>query len=168
MEKSVAMLRSVFTTDPSSPTGLRRNDRSEPNCVAGSVGAKGYLQVTLHGAHLLIHRVVWIIHNGEIPTGMTIDHKDGNRANNAPENLQLLTNAQNCRARNRISRTTKNRFMGVYNHSKGHGWTASFYRGKSIYLGFFDDPVDAARAYNNAVIKWAEDHGETPRYLNPV
>ncbi|MFZ2189753.1 MAG: HNH endonuclease signature motif containing protein [Candidatus Magasanikiibacteriota bacterium] len=41
-----------------------------------------------HGKRL--HRAVWQYHNGEIPNGFHVHHKDGNRANNDIENLELL------------------------------------------------------------------------------
>ena len=36
------------------------------------------------------HRVVWVWHNGAIPDGMVINHKDYNRSNNHIENLAVL------------------------------------------------------------------------------
>jgi HNH endonuclease len=37
------------------------------------------------------HRVVWTHFRGAIPPGITINHKDGNKANNRPKNLELAT-----------------------------------------------------------------------------
>lgn len=37
-----------------------------------------------------LHREVWKAHNGDIPEGYDVHHKDGNRTNNQPENLELL------------------------------------------------------------------------------
>lgn len=37
-----------------------------------------------------LHRVVWKYHNGDIPEGYHVHHKDGNRANNNIENLLLM------------------------------------------------------------------------------
>lgn len=37
-----------------------------------------------------LHREVWKYHNGEIPKGYHVHHADGNRANNAIENLRIL------------------------------------------------------------------------------
>lgn len=36
-----------------------------------------------------LHRTVWQYHNGEIPKGYHVHHKDGDRSNNAIENLEL-------------------------------------------------------------------------------
>ena len=37
-----------------------------------------------------LHRAVWEKHHGEIPEGYHVHHKDENRRNNEPENLELL------------------------------------------------------------------------------
>lgn len=42
-----------------------------------------------HGGKRL-HRAVWEYHNGEIPKGYHVHHKDGNVSNNQLENLMLL------------------------------------------------------------------------------
>ena len=37
-----------------------------------------------------MHRYVWEYYNGEIPSGYDIHHKDGNKANNDIENLEMI------------------------------------------------------------------------------
>lgn len=37
-----------------------------------------------------LHRVVWSHFNGEIPEGYHVHHKDHDKANNSPENLELV------------------------------------------------------------------------------
>lgn len=44
---------------------------------------------------LRVHRVVWEMHNGNIPKGLVIDHIDGDPSNNKIENLRLATSSQN-------------------------------------------------------------------------
>jgi predicted XRE-type DNA-binding protein len=42
------------------------------------------------------HRVVWMVANHrEIPSGLEINHKDGDPTNNRPENLDLATRQEN-------------------------------------------------------------------------
>lgn len=43
----------------------------------------------------LVHRLVWEAFNGPIPKGMWINHKDGNKANNHLDNLELTTPSEN-------------------------------------------------------------------------
>lgn len=43
-----------------------------------------------------LHRVVWEYHNGAIPKGYDIHHKDRDRSNNQIENLELLSEYEHC------------------------------------------------------------------------
>jgi hypothetical protein len=43
--------------------------------------------------HQYVARMVWEYYNGKVPDKMIIHHKDFHKQNNAPENLQLLTNS---------------------------------------------------------------------------
>src|SRR4051794_6604738 len=63
--------------------------------IAGSFDSNGYLQVRLKKALYQCHRFIWIMHNGDIPEGMEIDHKDNKRSNNKLYNLRLATKSQN-------------------------------------------------------------------------
>jgi hypothetical protein len=58
-----------------------------------------------------LHRVVWENEVGKIPAGMDIHHMDGNKANNAIENLQLLTKAEH------------NSFHAKKRHRDNREWT---------------------------------------------
>lgn len=54
---------------------------------------KGYIRNTKdkNGKLRFEHCIVWEIHNGEIPLGMQIHHKDFDKTNNSIDNLQLVT-----------------------------------------------------------------------------
>lgn len=45
--------------------------------------------------NIFVHHVVWIIFNGPIPDGMTVDHVDNDKSNNVITNLQLLSRGDN-------------------------------------------------------------------------
>jgi len=57
---------------------------------AGSPLSDGYRQVRANGIIYKLHRVVWVMHFGEIPEGKVVNHKDRNRSNNRLENLEVV------------------------------------------------------------------------------
>jgi hypothetical protein len=64
-----------------------------------AISPKGYYTVQLSKEgkvyNFLVHRLVYETFKGEIPEGLTVDHIDGNKINNTPDNLQLLTSGEN-------------------------------------------------------------------------
>lgn len=71
--------------------------------------AYGYLSIRINDLRLRIapsgrrvatcfaHRVVWRYHNGNIPGNKEINHKNGIKHDNRPENLEVLTRRENLR-----------------------------------------------------------------------
>lgn len=55
------------------------------------VNTKGYVQVVTQGRAILEHRLVWEASNGPVPPGHDIHHIDGNKLNNALENLECVS-----------------------------------------------------------------------------
>lgn len=64
---------------------------------------KGYLAVTLgipksrRTCKVLAHVLAWTWFNGPISSGLQVNHKDLNKANNRPSNLELTTGSENIR-----------------------------------------------------------------------
>ena len=92
--------------DENSPTGLVWSDASThgkrpPGAIAGTLKPNGYYSVCLRPKQRLCHRIVWELHYGEIPDGMSIDHIDRDRGNNRIENLRLSTPYKQQRNRKR-------------------------------------------------------------------
>lgn len=48
---------------------------------------------------LALHRIIYVLKIGNIPLGMTVDHKDGDIYNNSIDNLQLITRSENTKKR---------------------------------------------------------------------
>lgn len=72
--------------------------------LAGDVGSNiqkntcKYRKVSVPGfGRFLTHRVVWVMHNGDIPDGKWIDHVNRNKSDNRIENLRLIDWAGNQR-----------------------------------------------------------------------
>lgn len=51
----------------------------------------GYFNGYVNGKRIRLHRYVWEKHNGEIPKGYHIHHKDHNKFNNDISNLELIS-----------------------------------------------------------------------------
>lgn len=60
---------------------------------------------------MYIHRLVYQTFIGQIPKGMTINHKDSNKLNNDVNNLEVLSNEENIRlgVKNKKGYTTHNK-----------------------------------------------------------
>ena len=88
----------------------RRGSRWDPNTEivirierrrAENRTSLGYLQVrvmtNLKRHQSLAHRLVWRHFHGPIPPGLTINHRNGVKDDNRPENLELATYAEQTR-----------------------------------------------------------------------
>lgn len=111
--------------------------------------SRGYKQSCIDGKKYYAHRVAWRIHFGEWPpSGMQIDHINGDRSDNRICNLRLATAGQN--GANRKKGWGSSSYLGVSIHTSGK-WTAAIQSdGKSKYLGLFETEHEAALAYRNA------------------
>lgn len=57
--------------------------------------------------HMKVHRLVYMAHVGVIPNGLQVNHKDENKTNNCIDNLELMTNKENCSYGTRNARISK-------------------------------------------------------------
>jgi hypothetical protein len=55
----------------------------------------GYLRVKMNNRSYQIHRIVTKFYLGDMPKGLCVNHKDGNKLNNRPSNLEYITFAEN-------------------------------------------------------------------------
>lgn len=110
---------------------------------AGSRNGKGYVHVRIDGRFYAAHRLVWAHFTGAEPTG-EIDHKNGDRADNRPENLRLATRGENMRNSTARGDWPK----GVYRCKKDGKFRAQIkFRGHNRGLGVFNTPEAAHAAY---------------------
>lgn len=85
------------------------------------------------------------------------DHKDRNPKNCRKQNLRKATSSQNQYNREKYkNRTCHSLFKGV--SRSGNRWVAYItVSSKRIYLGTFESELNAAKAYNDAAIKYHKE-----------
>ena len=146
------------------PSGVRRRYVRYAGKIAGCkdrVGNTNYIKVGYLGRKAYAHKIIYEMHYGEIPDGMTIDHIDGDGENNRLGNLRLVTTSGNA----------KNARLGTNNSSgvKGVGWCKRCRKWQAsikinqnpICLGYFKDFFEAVCRRKSAEVKYGFDptHG---------
>ncbi len=95
------------------------------------------------------------------PKGMEVDHRDGDGLNNVDENLRTCTHSQNI-FNNKKPRNNTSGFKGVYFYRKTKRWLAKLrFQNQPIYIGLFDDPEEAARAYDKKAVELFGEFAKT-------
>jgi len=125
-----------------------------------AISRKKYYAVTnLNNKTKQMHRLIMNLKKDQI-----IDHINGNGLDNRKSNLRLCSNKENARNRGKNINNTSG-YKGVTWSKEKNKWNARIcFNYKDIYLGDYKNIKDAARAYNEAAIKY---HGEFA-YLNEI
>lgn len=68
--------------------------------TSGDIGrGAGYPRMSLDGATVAVHRVMWVVENGPIPPRKQIDHTCRRRLCVNPDHGEMVTHRLNCRRR---------------------------------------------------------------------
>lgn len=104
----------------------------------------GYYRGAIFGTNYRLHRIAWIIVNGDDPFDFT-DHINGDTSDNRLVNLRRATATENARnAKKRIDNRSGEAGVGWNKRLKK--WRARIGANGSIHLGTFEKKQDAIRA----------------------
>jgi hypothetical protein len=115
----------------------------------------GYAEAYMRGGRApklaYMHRLIMLPDPGH-----EIDHINGDKLDNRRRNLRVCAHGENMR--NQRSAFGSSRYKGVSWDNLRGKWRAYIVRdSRQVWLGYFDNEADAARAYNDAAF---EVHGE--------
>jgi hypothetical protein len=130
-----------------SRTCLAVNNRFAGTHVKAS-GSYGYYRAFVNGRSYKAHRIIWEMHRGSIPTGIEIDHINGNPGDNRLCNLRLALHSENMRNM-KTHKDNKLGVKGVFKH-QGKYRSRIMLSGIMHDLGCFEDIEAARSAYDNA------------------
>ncbi len=122
--------------------------------LCGTDKGNGYLVVRLNGRLLHVHRIAYVLRTGRDPLGMTIDHKNGRRADNEKRNVRSAYTHQNVANRTVLNRNNTSGARGVSPSKTKGRWLAEIkVRRKKIHLGTFKCKSLAIAARRAAELK---------------
>ncbi len=110
-----------------------------------------YAVRTESGKCIRMHRLILNAQDGQL-----VDHINGNTLDNRVKNLRIITRSGNSRNKRP---TGSSRFLGVCKRANGKWFASIKVDKKYVYLGLFENEIDAAKAYDDAIDKFKIEYG---------
>lgn len=124
---------------------VQQGRRISKGSIAGSITNLGYCSIKIDGRPYQAHRLAWLYMYGVWPTHF-IDHIDGIRSNNKPDNLREATHTQNTHnTEKRVNNTSG--FKGVTQIPNGKFVAKIGINSRTQNLGTYATAELASEAY---------------------
>lgn len=124
---------------------------------------KGYLSISVwdkdkkKSKHIRVHVLVAMafLSHKSCNMDMVVDHIDNNKLNNRLENIQIISQRENC---SKDKKEKSSKYTGVSFDKSRRKWCASIYvNGKSKNIGRFNCELSALVAYNKNAKKLSNE-----------
>ena len=138
------------------------SSRAKIGDICNKKNSIGYIVFYVNKKFILGHRIAWYAINGDIPSGMKIDHINGIKSDNRICNLRLVTDQGNARNMS-ISKNNKSGVTGVSWYKDRNKWRATIMNNnKQISLGYFNNIEDAIKIRKQKEIDFGyyKEHGK--------
>lgn len=131
------------------------NTQFSGNAVGTKSTSKGkvYLKSKIQDIKFPVHGLIYFLYHGHFDHNLVINHINGNTLDNRPDNLELVTQAENVISRVSIRKDNTSGVKGV-SWSKRHNMymVRLQIRGKRIFGGMFKDLESASEAYHKLAV----------------
>ena len=115
----------------------------------------GYITVRINGVLYAAHRILYKIYTGNDPGKYVVDHIDGDKSNNKPENLRLADRSENGANRTKLERRNTTGAHGVsVCGTTGKYKVRCVYKGQEYWGGRYkrlDEAENASRELRRSV-----------------
>lgn len=105
-----------------------------------------YAVTDIDGKRVYMHRLILCAQKGSV-----VDHIDGNGLNNTVDNIRIISSKDNVRHRVHKNKNNSSLYRGVI-FKKGKWLARIGVDYKTLYLGSFYSPMEAAKAYDTAAL----------------
>lgn len=132
----VRRLPFAFQT-PTGGSAIKKAVNLKPSALSS-----GYLRVGVADRFVMVHRLVYMAFHGPIGPGLDVDHINGIRNDNRPENLRVATRQENAMNRQGANRNSQSGVRGVYFHKSSARWVFSV-KGKQLASSEFKSEMES-------------------------
>lgn len=125
-----------------------KTQRANTGCILWTAAKDkwGYGLFRFNGSMRGAHRVAWILHHGDLPDGMQIDHRCHQPGCVNIEHMRLVTPKQNCENMKGSYRNNRSGALGVSRNSRGKYVVRVTHDRQYHYGGTFTDFEAAKKA----------------------